>query len=334
MFKFYSKILKIIIFFLFLSNKSFAQNFIDIEVSGNERITAETIIVFSEANKNTDINEDNLNKILKNLFDTNFFSDVSLEIKDKILLINVVEQPLIQSVNINGIKAKRIIKSIKDVITLKDRSSYNSILLKQDIEKVLETLQNQGYYFSKVNTNITELDENKININYEIDLGKKSKIKKITFTGNKIFKDRKLRGLIISEEYKFWKFISGRKYLNAEVIKFDENLLKNFYLNQGYFDIQINSSFAKLLSENEFELVFNIQANEKHFFDNLDIKMSDDYDRENFVKIFNLFENLKGEPYSINAIDKILERIDEIIISEQFESIKSKVNPILEMFSS
>ena len=97
------------------------------------------------------------------------------EIKDKILLINVVEQPLIQSVNINGIKAKRIIKSIKDVITLKDRSSYNSILLKQDIEKVLETLQNQGYYFSKVNTNITELDENKININYEIDLGKKSK---------------------------------------------------------------------------------------------------------------------------------------------------------------
>ena len=130
MFKFYSQILKIIIFFLFLSNKSFAQNFIDIEVSGNERITAETI--------NTDINEDNLNKILKNLFDTNFFSDVSLEIKDKILLINVVEQPLIQSVNINGIKAKRIIKSIKDVITLKDRSSYNSILLKQDIEKVLE----------------------------------------------------------------------------------------------------------------------------------------------------------------------------------------------------
>ena len=131
------------------------------------------------------------------------FSDVSLEIKDKILLINVVEQPLIQSVNINGIKAKRIIKSIKDVITLKDRSSYNSILLKQDIEKVLETLQNQGYYFSKVNTSITELEENKININYDIDLGKKSKIKKITFIGNKIFKDRKLRGLIISEEYKF-----------------------------------------------------------------------------------------------------------------------------------
>ena len=99
---------------------------------------------------------------------------------------------------------------------------------------------------------------------------------------------------------------------------------QKFYLNQGYFDIQINSSFAKLLSENEFELVFNIQANEKHFFDNLDIKMSDDYDRENFVKIFNLFENLKGEPYSINAIDKILERIDEIIISEQFNQLNLK----------
>ena len=156
-------------------------------------------------------------------------------------------------------------------------------------------------------------------------MGTKSKIKKITFTGNKIFKDRKLRNIIISEEYKFWKFISGRKYLNQEILQLDQNLLKNFYKNEGYYNVQINSSFAKLISESEFELIFNINANDKYYFDKIDLKMSIDYDENNFQKIYDIFESLKGEHYSINSIDKILRKIDEIIIEEQFESIKSTV---------
>ena len=97
-------------------------------------------------------------------------------------------------------------------------------------------------------------------------MGSKAKIKKINFIGNKIFKDRKLRSIITSEEAKFWKFISGRKYLNENLISFDEKLLRNFYLNKGYYDVQINSSFAKLLDEKNFELIFNINANEKFVF--------------------------------------------------------------------
>ena len=85
-----------------------------------------------------------------------------------------------------------------------------------------------GYYFSEVNATKEDLEDNKINLIYNITLGSKSKIKNIKFTGNKIFKDRKLRSVIVSEEYKFLKFISGKKYLNEELIKFDENLLKNF----------------------------------------------------------------------------------------------------------
>ena len=79
-----------------------------------------------------------------------------------------------------------------------------------------------------------------------IDLGEKAKIKKITFSGDKVFKDRKLKGIIISEEYKFWKFISGKKFLNEDMISLDERLLKNFYRNKGYYNAVINSSFAKL----------------------------------------------------------------------------------------
>lgn len=325
MLKILTNFLKITFVYLLLINNTLSEIISDIKISGNERISTETIIVFSDLKINKEINKNDLNQILKNLYDTNFFKDISLEIKNKILFINVVEQPLIQSVKFEGLNAKKFIEPIKKIITLKDRSSFNENILLEDKKKVSELLKSMGYYFATILTEVTDLNDNKIDITYNINVGERSKISKITFTGNKIYKDNKLRGVIASEEYKFWKIISGKKYLNQELIKFDQNLLKNFYLNKGFYNVQINSSFAKLLSDNNFELIFNIQANDRFFFNDLNIDMSDDYDKGNFKKIFDLFKNLKGEPYSINSIDKILQLIDEIIIEEEFDSIKASV---------
>ena len=124
---------------------------------------------------------------------------------------------------------------------LKPRSSFNKIIFLEDQKKILATLKRLGYYFSTINSYTETLDENRLNIINEIELGEKAKIKKINFIGDKVFKDRKLRKLY-SEEYKFWKFISGKKFLNTDLINFDKRLLKNFYLNQGYYDVVINSS--------------------------------------------------------------------------------------------
>ena len=118
-----------------------------------------------------------------------------------------------------------------------------------------------------------------------INLGEKAKLKKLNFIGDKIFKDKKFKSIIVSEEYKFWKFISGKKYLNENIIKFDKRLLKNFYLNKGYYNVEINSSFAKLINENEFELIYNINANEKFYFNDLKFKFTNDFDKNNFKKI-------------------------------------------------
>ena len=84
----------------------------------------------------------------------------------------------------------------------------------QDVNKVKSVLKSLGYYFAEVETSVEVLNDNKINLIYDIKLGEKAKISKITFTGKKIFKDKKLRSIIASEEFKFWKFISGKKYLN------------------------------------------------------------------------------------------------------------------------
>ena len=94
-------------------------------------------------------------------------------------------------------------------------------------------MKDLGYYFVKLKLPLLNLKIIKL-ILFDVSLGKKAKIKNIKFIGNKIFKDRKLKSIIVSEENKFWKFISGKKYLNENLINFDERLLKNFYLNEGY----------------------------------------------------------------------------------------------------
>ena len=325
MHKFFLSKVYIIFILLLTFTKSSADIIKEIKVNGNERISEKSIILFSKAKLNEDVNQDDLNFFLKNLYETNFFKDISLKFENNILFINIIEEPIIQNVKLEGIKANKIIDPIKNSLQLKDRSSFKENIFYQDQKNIETTLRSMGYYFSKISASIEDLGDNKVNIIYDIDLGNKAKISRITFTGNKIFKDNKLRSIIASEEYKFWKFISGKKYLNEDLINLDKKLLRNFYLNRGFYNVKVKSSFAKLISNNEFELIFNIDANKKYFFNNLDLKLSQDYDTENFKKIFDLFDNLKGASYSINLIDDVVELIDEIVISEQFESVKATV---------
>ena len=321
----YIKHLLTVVVVIFFTSNSYGSEISEIEIIGNKRIPNESIILFSDYKNHIEINEKNLNNILKNLYETNFFKDVSLKTDKNKLIITVIEEALIQSLLINGISSSEMLKNVKNNINLKNRSSFNEFLFQEDIKIIKKLLRSMGYYFSEVNATKEDLEDNKINLIYNITLGSKSKIKNIKFTGNKIFKDRKLRSVIVSEEYKFWKFISGKKYLNEELIKFDENLLKNFYKNEGYYNVKINTSFARLVDDNEFELIYNINAGKKYFFGELKLDMSLNYDEYNFKKINKIFTKLEGEHFSINAIDKIVKKINEVIIQEQFEPVKATV---------
>ena len=319
-----SRLISIVILSVFC-NFSYASNIKEIEIFGNKRISSDTIRMFSEIKINQNINEIDLNNILKNLYNTNFFDNVSVEIINNKLIINVNESPIIENITYDGIKSKKIKKQILENLSLKSRSSYSEYLLQEDQKKILNTLKDIGYYFSSVDTFVTKLDDNKINLNFKINLGDKSKIKKISFIGDKKFKNNKLRSLIISEEYKFWKIISGKKFLNEDLIQIDQRLLKNFYLNKGYYNVEINSSFAKMINQNEFELIFSINPNEKIYFNDLSLQIPDDFEIQNFSDINKLFTTIKGKPYSLNTVEKILEKIEIITISDQNMSVKASV---------
>ena len=311
---------------LFFSSHAFSKVINKIEILGNDRISDETIKLFISVDVNDEINDAKLNKILKDLYDTNYFKDISVKFENQILTLNVQENPIIENILYNGIKSNRILEIIKKGTLVKQRSSYDENIIKKEKIKIESILKNLGYYNSSLEILVDQSKNNLVSISYNIDLGKKSKIKKITFIGNKVFKDKKLRRIITSSEYKFWKFISGRKFLNQNSVILDERLLKNFYKNSGYYNAVIKSSFAKLIDENNFELIFNINSGSKVFFGDLKLTLPADFDVDNFTSINKLFERTKGKPYSINTIDRILDEIDLITTLEQYKFIKADVN--------
>jgi outer membrane protein insertion porin family len=321
-------LIKKILFFIFLSlyfSKAFGEIVNKIEIFGNERISNETIKMFADVSIEQDLNQNEINKILKNLYDSNFFDDVEISFKKNVLKIKVKEYPIIDKIIIKGIKADKIKSAISKNLSLKSRSSFNQFFLIKDKDEIKNVLKSLGYYFYRIDTQIENLDNNSVILTYIIDLGEKSKIKKITFIGEKLFKDNKLRSVIVSEETKFWKFISGRKYLNENTINLDKRLLKNFYLSKGYFNVSINSSFAKLIENDQFELIYSIEPGIKFFFDNITLNLPDDFDENNFKELEKIFSEIKNKPYSINSVNNILDELDKITTKEEFHSVNATV---------
>ena len=317
--KFKVILLSFILNLIFLSF-SFSEIVKKIEIIGNSRISDETVLMFSQINKGQNFNNSMLNQLLKNLYDSNFFNNVSVKFENNIITINLEEASLIKDIKISGIKAEKFKKLIRESLILKPRGSFNDFLLSEEKKIIQSKLRSAGYYFSKIDPFIEILDDNMVSIDYRIDLGEKSKIGKISFIGNKVYKDKKLKSILVSEEYKFWKFISGKKYLNEELIELDKRLLKNFYLNKGYYNVVINTSFAKLINKNEFELIFNINANKKIYFGDMNVVLPNDFDEENYKDLKKLLTKLKDEPYSLYSVDKILDEIDLITTTEEFKS--------------
>ena len=225
-----SKLQKLLSFFIlvfFLNTNLHSEVINKVVANGNDRISIESIAIFADIEIGKDYNESDLNLIIKKLYDTNFFSDISVEVVDGTLSISVKENSIIKSVVFKGEKTKKFSEQLTQIISLKEKSSYISSNLKPDLNIIKEFYRQLGYYFVKIDVDIEELTKNRVNIVYTIDKGEKAKISKIFFLGDKKIREKKLRDIITSQETKFWKVLSRNVYLNVGRVDLDKRLLKD-----------------------------------------------------------------------------------------------------------
>ena len=309
---------------VFFYNSVNAEIVKDVKVENNTRVSKESIIAFGNIKLGSDYKESELNEILIELYETNFFSNVKIKIEDGILIVNVEEKKIVQSVILEGIKSKENTSKILKVLKLKDKSPFDEFTAKQDVAKIKNSLNRSGYYFAKVDVKIKENNNDTLDVIFTIETGEKALINNIKFTGDKFYKDRKLRNVIVSEENKFWKFISNKKYLDIDRINLDKRLLKNFYLNKGYYNVEIESSSA-VFNDNFFELIYNINAGNKYYIEDVKLDLPIDYNPKDFKDVQESINNLKNKKYSFSKISKVIKEIDKISVARLYDFIDATI---------
>ena len=310
----------LILFLSLVLNSKFvnAEIYQEIKVEGNQRLSVETVLMFSGLNINQEISDDDLNISIKNLYNTNYFKDIKITPQNKILTIAIIENPIIQSIKINGVKNKTILNELSKITKKSEKYPYLKKKIKSQKNLLLNTVRASGFYFAEIQSLIIDNQNNSVDLIYNFNLKKRAIIKKINFQGNKIFRDSKLRNVIQSEEGRFWKFITSDKYLDERKIKNDENLLKKYYQNKGYYNVNVKTSYAKNINNEFFELNFNIDSGQKYYFNNVVLEVSEDFERENFNSILKEIKELKGKKYSPKELDKIVLELDNLVLQKEF----------------
>ena len=317
-----------ILFFTFSILKAETVN--KIIIDGNKRVSIETIKLYGEIEINKDYKEKDLNLILKNLYETNFFEDVKISLKNNTLNINLKEYPIINQLIITGEKSKKYKDLIKKGINTKEKGSLIKSRLAKDIELIESLYSTLGYNMAKAEAKLRKIDEANFDLLIEIDRGEQTRISKISFIGNNSIRSMRLRDVIASEEDKFWKVISKNTILSENLINLDIRLLNNYYKSIGFYDVKINSNLAELNKIGEANLVYSIEEGKRYRINKISTNVDPTYDNNLFFPLKDTYEKYIGEYYSPFKIKKILEELDELIDNNNLQFVEHNVQEVID----
>ncbi len=315
----------VILFSIFFNVNSYSEIVKKVDVQGNDRISPETIIIFGDIEIGKNYEESDISLLIKKLYETSFFSNISVELANNKLIIAVEENPIVDSIIFKGEKAEKFKKKILELIHIRENSSFVPNYIDRDVNQIKSFYKALGYYFVDIDVEIEKSKKNSLNLIYSINKGEKAKISKIYFLGDKKFRDKKLRDIITSEEAKFWKFLSRNVYLHQGRIELDKRLLKNYYKNKGYYEVNLASSNVEYSEGEGFVLTFSINAGKRYRFKKIFADVSKALDNSAFLPLESEFNNLVGEYYSQEKLNSLLEKIDKLSEQKELQFINHSV---------
>jgi len=315
----------IILFSIFFNGMAFSELVNKVDVQGNDRISKETVMIFGDVVIGKNYDESDISLLIKKLYETTYFSNISIELKDNRLTIFVKENPIVNSIIFQGEKAKKYKEPIKEMLQIGEKSSFVKGGVNNDVNMIKSFYRHLGFYFVKIEAEIEVLDKNRVNVIYTIDKGEKAKISKIYFLGDKKFRDKRLRDIITSQESKFWKFISKNVYLNQQRIELDKRLLKNYYRDQGYYEVDLASSNVEYSEGEGFILTYSINSGKRYKFKKIFAEVSESLDKSAFHSLEPEFNELIGSHYSQTKLNSVLEKIDKLSSQKELQFINHRV---------
>ena len=320
------KYITFFLFFLLLNSKSYSnENIINtISIDGMQRIDEETVISYANISKGDNYTEEIGNDVLKNLFETNLFSNIQISFKDNNLNITIQENPTINLVKFIG-NSKIKDEDLAIEILLKERSVYSRSKVKKDIERMLSLYQRAGRLSTEINPKLEMLDNNRVNLTYEVTESDVAKVSNIIILGNSVFSTSKIKSIMKTKEKTLLRFLSSSDNYDPDKLEYDKQLITQFYNNSGYPEFKFTSSIAQLKTNtNNFEIILNINEGAKFNFGELKIESKLKKIDTEFVK--TILPIKKGNIFDRSLIKKSIEQLKELAQSQGYSFIEIDTN--------
>src|SRR4051812_4257222 len=276
-------------------------------IEGNQRIEADTIRSYMEINPGDAFDAAKVDRALKNLFATGLFADVHLRRDGNNLVVAVVENPIINKLAFEGndkIKDEQLTSEVQ----LKPRQVYTQTRVQADVKRILDLYRRSGRFAATVDPKVIKLDQNRVNLVFEINEGDVTQVERIDFVGNKTFSDTDLRDEIATKESAFYRILSTTDTYDPDRLTVDKENLRKFYLSQGYADFRVLSSVAELSPDQEaFFITFTVEEGERYKLGKVDIKTTlKDLDPKSLLGDVTTKE---GDWYDASKVDDTVQSI-------------------------
>ncbi len=317
------------IFLLLYTSTLNAEIIKKIEISGNERVSDETVKVYGDISINDNIDNLKINEIIKNLYSTNFFEDIDISVVNETLFIKLIEFPVINEIIIIGETTKKYKEAIKKNIKSKKNGPFVKSLIADDEVIIKKLYGSLGFNFLQIKSKVETFPKKRVNVYFEIEKGEKTKISKINFKGDRKLRDRRLRDIITSQESKFWKVLTKNTNLNESNIALDKRLLTNYYKSIGYYDVKVLSEIVEIKKDFQAELTFNINAGTRYKINKISTKVDPVLDKNLFLPLNKIYREVIGNYYSPFTVKKLLDELDLVISNEDLQFIEHNVNEII-----
>jgi len=288
----------------------------EIKVEGTQRIEPQTVLSYMDLRLGDQVSRAEMNESLKNLYRTGLFADVGLKLEGTTLIVQVVENPVINEIAFEG-NEKIDNDQLFSEIQLRPRQVFTRTRIKGDVERIYQLYRRNGRFSAQIEPKIIKLDQNRVDLVFEIDEGPVTKVESIRFVGNQRYDDDKLRSVIATKESAWYRFISGGDKYDPDRLSYDQQLLRQYYLSQGYVDFRIVSAVAELSRDRDvFYVTFTVDEGERYRVSDVEINSAlRNYDISNLEPHITIEE---GNWYNADLVQENIDIMTEKLGDAQY----------------
>lgn len=288
----------------FVASGAFAATVSRIDVSGNNRMDAESVRILADVRVGENVTDVRTNKIAKQLQESGYFSTVSVRMDGGVMKIKITEAPIVNMVTVEG-NDEVSTDDLKKEIKLKERSPFDQTVIGADVGRMLTIYQRKGFFGTKIEPKKISLDDNRVNVVYEITEGHPTYIRDIDFTGNEKFSARTLRGEILSREHAWWRFMTQFDVYDEDRIMYDQQMLRQFYLRNGYVDFAVKSARGTFTPDREYySVVFDVDEGPKYKIGKVEI--DNPFDDVPNDELYDVLRVSGGDTYNVDKVEETI----------------------------